>query len=62
MDQVEPNSARRKGMWATLAIATVTSASALTIAMPATSYAGNRRASADPLAPSRSRAHAGLRA
>src|SRR6201996_5977804 len=39
MDQVEPNSARRKGMWATLAIATVTSASALTIAMPATSYA-----------------------
>jgi Fibronectin-attachment protein (FAP) len=39
MDQVEPNSARRKGMWATLAIATVTGASALTIAMPATSNA-----------------------
>lgn len=39
MDQVEPTSARRKGMWASLAIATVTSAGALTIAMPATSYA-----------------------
>ncbi|OBH88778.1 alanine and proline-rich secreted protein Apa, partial [Mycobacterium sp. E2733] len=39
MDQVEPNSTRRKGLWATLAIATVTSASAVTIAFPATSYA-----------------------
>ncbi|HEY3994471.1 MAG TPA: alanine and proline-rich secreted protein Apa [Mycobacterium sp.] len=39
MDQVEPTSTRRKGMWASLAIATVTSASALTIAMPATSCA-----------------------
>jgi hypothetical protein len=39
MDQVEPTSTRRKGMWASLAIATVTSGSALTIAMPATSYA-----------------------
>jgi hypothetical protein len=39
MDQVEPNSTRRKGLWATLAIATVTSASAVTIALPATSYA-----------------------
>lgn len=39
MDQVEPNSTRRKGLWATLAIATVTSVSAVTIALPATSYA-----------------------
>ncbi|WP_304528626.1 APA family fibronectin-binding glycoprotein [Mycobacterium sp. E342] len=39
MDQVEPNSTRRKSLWATLAIATVTSASAVTIALPATSYA-----------------------
>ncbi|OBG95844.1 hypothetical protein A5697_01585 [Mycobacterium sp. E3251] len=39
MDQVEPNSTRRKGLWATLAIATVTSASAVTIALPATSNA-----------------------
>lgn len=39
MDQVEPNPTRRKGIWATLAIATVTSASALTIAMPATACA-----------------------
>jgi Fibronectin-attachment protein (FAP) len=39
MDQVDPNSMRRKGLWATLAIATVTSASAVTIALPATSYA-----------------------
>jgi hypothetical protein len=37
MDQVDPNSTRRKGLWATLAIATVTSASA--IALPATSNA-----------------------
>jgi hypothetical protein len=39
MDQVDPNSTRRKGLWATLAIATVTSASAVTIALPATSNA-----------------------
>ena len=39
MDQVEPNSTRRKGLWATLAIATVTSASAVTIALPAISNA-----------------------
>ncbi|MBV8786682.1 MAG: hypothetical protein JOZ00_08340 [Mycobacterium sp.] len=39
MDQVEPTPTRRKGMWASLAIATVTGASALTLAMPATSYA-----------------------
>jgi Fibronectin-attachment protein (FAP) len=39
MDQVDPNSTRRKGLWATLAIATVTSASALAIALPATSNA-----------------------
>ncbi|HEY1440812.1 MAG TPA: alanine and proline-rich secreted protein Apa [Mycobacterium sp.] len=39
MDQVDPNSTRRKGLWATLAIATVTSACAVTIALPATSNA-----------------------
>ncbi|WP_231588574.1 alanine and proline-rich secreted protein Apa, partial [Mycobacterium nebraskense] len=39
MEQVEPNSTRRKGLWATLAIATVTSASAVTIALPAISNA-----------------------
>ncbi len=39
MDQVDPNSTRRKGLWATLAIATVTSASAIAIALPATSNA-----------------------
>jgi hypothetical protein len=39
MDQVDPNSTRRKALWATLAIATVTSASAVTIALPATSHA-----------------------
>jgi Fibronectin-attachment protein (FAP) len=37
MDQVDPNSTPRKGLWATLAIATVTSAVA--IALPATSNA-----------------------
>src|ERR1700739_958860 len=39
MDQVDPNSTRRKGLWATLTIATVTSAFAVTIALPATSNA-----------------------
>ena len=39
MDQVDPNSTRWKGLWATLAIATVTSASVVTIALPATSNA-----------------------
>ncbi|HUH72481.1 MAG TPA: alanine and proline-rich secreted protein Apa [Mycobacterium sp.] len=39
MDQVDPNPAGRKGLWATLAIAAVTSASAVTIALPATSSA-----------------------
>jgi hypothetical protein len=39
MDQVDPNSTRRKGLWATLAIATVTSAIAVAIALPATSNA-----------------------
>jgi len=36
MDQVDPNPTRRRGLWATLAIAAVTSASAVTIASPAT--------------------------
>jgi Fibronectin-attachment protein (FAP) len=44
MDQVDPNSTRRKGLWATLAIAAVTSASAVNIALPAT-------AGADPETP-----------
>jgi hypothetical protein len=39
MDQVDQNSTRRKALWATLAIATVTGASAVTIAWPATSNA-----------------------
>lgn len=39
MDQVDANSTRRKGLWATLAIAAVTSASAVAIALPATSNA-----------------------
>ena len=39
MDQVDPSSTRRKGLWATLAIAAVTSASVVTIALPATSKA-----------------------
>jgi hypothetical protein len=39
MDQVDPNTTRRKGLWATLAIATVTRASAVAIALPATSNA-----------------------
>src|ERR1700739_2519222 len=39
MDQVDQNSTRRKALWATLAIATVTGASAVAIAWPATSNA-----------------------
>jgi Fibronectin-attachment protein (FAP) len=39
MDQVDPSSTPRKGLWATLAITAVTSASAVTIALPATSKA-----------------------
>ena len=39
MDQVDPNSTRRRGFWATLAIAAVTGASAITIASPPTSSA-----------------------
>ncbi|WAC94033.1 alanine and proline-rich secreted protein Apa [Mycobacterium sp. Aquia_213] len=44
MDQVDTNSQRRKGLWATLAIATVASASAVTFALPAP-------ANADPEVP-----------
>jgi Fibronectin-attachment protein (FAP) len=44
MDQVDPNSTRRNRLWATLAIAAVTSVSAVTIALPAPS-------SADPETP-----------
>ncbi|MEE6138296.1 alanine and proline-rich secreted protein Apa [Mycobacterium sp. 050128] len=44
MDQVDSHSTRRKGLWATLAIATVTSASAVTFALPAP-------ANADPEVP-----------
>ena len=39
MEQVDAHSTRRKAVWATLAIAAVTSASAVTIALPATSNA-----------------------
>ena len=39
MDQVDPNSTRRKGLWASLAIAAVTGASAAGIAFPANSNA-----------------------
>jgi hypothetical protein len=39
MDQVHPKSTRRRGLWATLAIAAVASASVVTIAIPATSHA-----------------------
>jgi hypothetical protein len=39
MDQVDPNSTCRKALWATLAIAAMTGASAITIALPATSNA-----------------------
>lgn len=44
MEQVEPISTRRKGLWTTLAITTMSGASALAIALPATS-------SADPEVP-----------
>jgi hypothetical protein len=39
MDHVDPNPARRKGPWATLTIAAVTSAFAVTVALPPTSSA-----------------------
>jgi hypothetical protein len=39
MDQVNPSSTGHKGLWATLAITAVTSATAVTIALPATSKA-----------------------
>lgn len=39
MHQVDPKTRRRQGLWATLAIATVSSASVFTIALPATSSA-----------------------
>jgi Fibronectin-attachment protein (FAP) len=39
MDQVDPNSTRRRGFWAVLAIASATSASFVAIALPATSNA-----------------------
>ncbi|HYB36957.1 MAG TPA: alanine and proline-rich secreted protein Apa [Mycobacterium sp.] len=45
MDQVDPNSTRRKGLWAMLAIAAVTGAGAVTIALPVTP------ANADPPPP-----------
>src|SRR5690242_12328395 len=44
MEQVDPTSTRRKGLWTTLAITTVTGASAVAITLPATS-------SADPEVP-----------
>jgi Fibronectin-attachment protein (FAP) len=44
MDQVDPHSTRRRGLWTTLAIATMTSVSAVSIALPPT-------ATADPEVP-----------
>ena len=44
MDQVDPHSQRRRGLWAALTIAAVTSASAVSIALPST-------ATADPEVP-----------
>ena len=70
MDQVDPHSTRRRGLWTTLAIATVTSASAVSIALPrdlrpptprsrprspATTTAAARRAAAPRFAGTRSR-------
>jgi hypothetical protein len=48
MNQVDPNSTRRNGLWATLTIATVTSAFAVTIALPATSNADPEPAPPSP--------------
>jgi Fibronectin-attachment protein (FAP) len=45
MDQVEPNQKRPNGLWATLAIAAITGAGAITIALPTTT------AIADPVPP-----------
>ena len=39
MDEVDPKPTRRRGLWTTLAIATVAGASVVTIALPATSKA-----------------------
>ncbi|SON63018.1 Alanine and proline-rich secreted protein Apa [Mycobacterium simulans] len=48
MHEVDPNSTRRKGLWAALATAAVTRASAATIALPATSSADPEPAPAPP--------------
>ena len=48
MDQVDANSTRRKGPWATMAIATVAGFSAVAIALPATSKADPEPAPAPP--------------
>jgi hypothetical protein len=48
MDHVDPNPTRRKGPWATLTIAAVTSAFAVTIALPATSNADPEPAPPSP--------------
>ena len=48
MDQVDANSTRRRGLWATLAIATVSSASTVAIALPATSNADPQPAPPPP--------------
>jgi Fibronectin-attachment protein (FAP) len=51
MNQVDPNSTRRKGLWATLAIAAVSGASAVTIALPAISNADPEPPPVSPGAP-----------
>jgi hypothetical protein len=48
MDVVDPNSTRRKGLWATMAIAALSSASALTIVLPAASNADPEPAPSPP--------------
>jgi len=48
MDQVEANSTRRKRLWATLAMATVTTVGAVSIALPATSNADPEPAPSPP--------------
>jgi hypothetical protein len=48
MDHVDPNPTRRKGLWATLTIATMTSAFAVTFALPATSNADPEPAPPQP--------------
>ncbi|WP_216639713.1 alanine and proline-rich secreted protein Apa, partial [Mycobacterium sp. 1164966.3] len=51
MEQVDQNSTRSKGLWATLAIAAVSGASAITIALPAVSNADPEPPPSPPASP-----------